>query len=105
MTKQVAFEPVDGQAAAPTESCSLRGCMTAQGALAAGSFRVLGCILVSSQITFREAPNRRGKRHDALAPRMARLSRSSNAELRKIRCLEFMARSRRRYGKSVPYMT
>ena len=28
-----------------------------------------------------------------------------NSELCKIRCLEFMARSRRRYGKSVPYRT
>jgi len=61
--------------------------------------RMLGCILVSFQITLREARNRRGKRLDALPPRMARLSDSLNSELCKMRCLESMARSRRRYGK------
>src|ERR1700730_19014498 len=87
----------DRKAAAATESSSLSGCMTDQGALAAGFLRMLGCIYFF-QITFLEAANRREKRRDALPPRMARLSKSFNSELRKMRCLEFMARSRRRYG-------
>jgi hypothetical protein len=67
--------------------------------------RKLDCIVLSSQIIFREELDRRGKRRDALPPRMARLSESFSSELCKIRCLEFTARSRRRYGKSVPYGT
>ena len=60
--------------------------------------------LLSFQIALREGRDRR-KRRDALPPRMARLSKSFNSELCKMRCLELMARSRRRYGKSVPYKT
>ena len=67
--------------------------------------RKLDCIVLSSQITFREGRNRREKRRDALPPRIARLSESFNSELCKMCCLEFTARSRRRYGKSVPYRT
>ena len=48
---------------------------------------------------------RRGTRRDALPPRMARRSKSSNAELCKTCCLDVTARSRRWYGKSVPYRT
>jgi hypothetical protein len=76
-----------------------------QGASVPVFLRKLDCIVLSSQITFREGRNRRGKRRDALPPRMARLSESFNSELREMRCLEFTARSRRRYGKSVPYRT
>jgi len=63
---------------------------------------MLTCILLSRRITFCEGRNRSGKKRDALPPRMARLSKSFDSELRKMRCLEFLARSRRSYGKSVP---
>ena len=45
------------------------------------------------------------KKRNALPPRMPRRSKSSNAGLCKICCLDFTARSRRRYRKSVPYRT
>src|SRR5882724_6976741 len=59
--------------------------------------------LLSGNAPLFEEDGMAGKRRDALAPRMARFSESFNSELSKIRCLERIARSRRRYGKSVPY--
>src|SRR5206468_4551811 len=61
--------------------------------------------LVSLLFRSPKTESKRGKRRAALPPRMARLSKSFNSKLCKIRCLEFAAKSRRKYGKSVPYRT